>query len=81
MELGSNQAVKLAAESGVGVGVVSRFGIGAEVKAGLLKVLQVVDWECIRPLTLVYLKEKRLSPAQNAFLEILDKEHPLPSMG
>ena len=81
MELGSNQAVKLAAESGVGVGVVSRFGIGAEVKAGLLKVLQVTDWECIRPLTLVYLKEKRLSPAQNAFLEILETEHPLPSMG
>lgn len=81
MELGSNQAVKLAAESGVGVGVVSRFGIGAEVKAGLLKALQVKDWECIRPLTLVYLKEKRLSPAQNAFLEILETERPLPSLG
>ena len=81
MEFGSNQAVKLAAESGVGVGVVSRFGIGAEVKAGLLKVIQVRDWECIRPLTLVYLKEKRLSPAQKAFLEILETEHPLPSMG
>ena len=81
MELGSNQAVKLAAESGVGVGVVSRFGIGAEVKAGLLKVIQAKNWECIRPLTLVYLKEKRLSPAQNAFLEILETEHPLPSMG
>ena len=81
MELGSNQAVKLAAESGVGVGVVSRFGIGAEVKAGLLKPLQVKDWECIRPLTLVYLKEKRLSPAQNAFLEILETERPLPFYG
>ena len=78
MELGSNQAVKLAAQSGVGVGVISRFGIGAELKAELLTVLQVDGWSCTRPLTLVYLKEKRLSPAQRAFLHILETEHPLP---
>jgi DNA-binding transcriptional LysR family regulator len=79
IELGSNQAVKLAAEAGVGVGVISRFGIGAEVKAGLLRVLDVSDWSCRRPLTLVYLKEKHLSPAQRAFLHVLESEHPLPA--
>ena len=78
MELGSNQAVKLGAQSGVGVGVISRFGIVAELKAGLLAVLDVGGWSCARPLTLVYLKEKRLSPAQRAFLHILETEHPLP---
>lgn len=78
MELGSNQAVKLGAQSGVGVGVISRFGIVAELKAGLLTVLDVRGWSCTRPLTLVYLKEKRLSPAQRAFLHILETEHPLP---
>ena len=78
MELGSNQAVKLAAESGVGVGVISRLGIGAELKAGLLRVLSVDGWRCSRPLTLVYLKERKLSPAQRAFLQLLEKERPLP---
>lgn len=80
MELGSNQAVKLAAQSGVGVGVISRYGVGAEVKAGLLQVLAVTGWECTRPLNLVYLKEKHLSPAQRAFLHLLETEHPLPSL-
>ncbi len=80
IELGSNQAVKLAAEAGVGVGVISRFGIGAEVKAGLLQALDVEGWHCTRPLTLVYLREKRLSPAQREFLHLLEREHPLPSI-
>ena len=80
IELGSNQAVKLAAEAGVGVGVISRYGIGAEVKAGLLQVLEVEGWHCTRPLTLVYLREKHLSPAQRAFLHLLEMEHPLPSI-
>ncbi len=79
MELGSNQAVKLAAQAGVGVGVISRFGVVAEVKAGLLRVLEVEGWSCTRPLTLVYLKDRRLSPAQRAFLELLETEHPLPT--
>ncbi len=79
IELGSNQAVKLAAEAGVGVGVISRFGIGAEVKAGLLSVLDVEGWSCARPLTLVYLREKHLSAAQQEFLRILETERPLPT--
>ena len=79
IELGSNQAVKLAAEAGVGVGVVSRYAIGAEVKAGLLKALRVQGWHCARPLTLVYLRGKHLSPSQRAFLQLLEREHPLPS--
>jgi DNA-binding transcriptional LysR family regulator len=79
IELGSNQAVKLAAASGVGVGVVSRFGIGAEVGSGHLKVLEVEGWKCTRPLTLVYVKERHLSPAQRAFIQLLEQEHPLPA--
>ena len=62
IELGSNQAVKLAAEAGVGVGVISRYGIGAEMKAGLLQVLNVEGW--------------RLHPAPDSGL--LEGEAPLP---
>ena len=78
IELGSNQAVKLAAGAGVGVGVISSYGIVAELKAGLLQVLDVEGWHCVRPLTLVYLREKYLSPAQREFLRLLSAEHPLP---
>ena len=81
IELGSNQAVKLAAQAGVGVGVISRHGIGAETKAGLLVALDVEGWSCTRPLMLIYLKERRLSPAQRAFLELLETERPLPPAG
>ena len=77
MEMGSNQAVKVAAQAGVGVGVVSRYGIVAEVKAGLLRVLDVEGWSCSRPLTVAYLRE-HLSPAQSAFLHVLETEHPVP---
>ena len=80
IEMGSNQAVKLAAGAGIGVGVISRYGIGAEVKAGFLRVLDVDGWSCSRPLTLIYLRGKHLSPAQRAFLDFLEKEHPLPSI-
>ena len=79
IELGSNQTVKLAAQAGMGVGIVSRYGIGAEVKAGLLQVLEVEGWSCTRPLSVVYLKERRLSPAQREFLQLLETDHPLPS--
>ena len=78
IELGSNQAVKLAAQTGVGIGVISHLGIAAELKAELLCVLPVNGWRCTRPLTLAYLRERRLSPAQRAFLGLLESERPLP---
>ncbi len=76
LTLGSNQAIKQAAAAGGGVGVISRLGIVAEVKAGLLTALPVADWRCRRPLTLIYPKERRLSPTQQAFLEFLERERP-----
>ena len=71
LELGSNQAVKQAAGAGGGIGVISRLGIVAEVKAGMLTVLDVDGWVCRRTLTLVHPKDRYLSPAQRAFREFL----------
>jgi len=51
LELGSNQAVKQAASGGGGV--ISRLGVEAEVKAGMLSVLDVSGWDCRRPLTVI----------------------------
>jgi DNA-binding transcriptional LysR family regulator len=71
LELGSNQAVKQAAAGGGGVGVISRLGIEAEVKAGMLSVLDVSGWDCRRPLTVIYAKDRYLAPAQIAFRQFL----------
>ncbi len=76
LSLGSNQAVKQAAVAGGGIGVISRLGITAEVRAGMLTILQVENWDCRRPLILVRPKDRYLSPAQRAFLEFLETERP-----
>ena len=70
LELGSNQAVKQAA-SGGGGRVISRLGVEAEVKAGMLSVLDVSGWDCRRPLTVIYAKDRYLAPAQIAFRQFL----------
>ncbi|MEE2885301.1 MAG: selenium metabolism-associated LysR family transcriptional regulator [Chloroflexota bacterium] len=74
MELGSNEAVKRAVEAGLGIGLISEFGITSELGSGLIKILDVVDWKCTRPLTVFYRNDLRLSPAQNAFLQFLIQE-------
>jgi len=74
IELGSNQAIKQAATAGGGIGIISRLGITAELKAGMLVVLDVEGWECRRPLTLIQPKDRYLSPSQRAFREFLMAE-------
>ena len=62
-----------------GIGVISRLGITAEVRAGMLEILNVAGWNCRRPLILVRPKDRYLSPAQRAFLEFLEQERPAPA--
>ena len=50
LSLGSNQALKQAAMAGGGVAVISRMGVTAETRAGMLVILPVKDWDCRRPL-------------------------------
>lgn len=81
LEMGSNQAVKQAAAAGGGVGVISKLGVVAEVKAGMLTILDVKGWDCRRPLTLVHPKDRYLSPAQRAFRQFLIDHRPLETLG
>ena len=78
MELGSNQAVKGAVASGLGLGMLSRFGVVPDTLAGLITVLPVDGWECQRPLTVFFRDDKLLPSAQQAFLQFLREERPLP---
>ena len=74
IELGSNQAVKQAAAAGGGIGIISRLGITAELRAGMLTVLDVEGWDCRRTLTLIQPRDRYLSPSQRAFREFLMAE-------
>ena len=71
MTVGSNQAVKQATASGGGIGVISKLGVAAEIKAGLLTILDINEWSCQRPLFLVSHKNRPLSPSQKSFVDFL----------
>jgi DNA-binding transcriptional LysR family regulator len=80
MELGSNEAVKRAAAAGLGLGVLSKFGIVPDMAAGFIAVVPVEGWKCQRPLSVFYREDKHLPAAQRAFLDFLREEQPLPDM-
>jgi DNA-binding transcriptional LysR family regulator len=76
MELGSTAAVKQAVAAGLGISVVSIRAIGLEVEAGLLRTLQCPDMRLTREICFVHHKDKRMSRAATAFLQILKKAFP-----
>ena len=78
MELGSNEAVKRAVAADLGLGMVSKFAVLPDTKAGMIVVVPIDGWLCERPLTLFYRDDKHLPSAQRAFLEFLQEEKPLP---
>ncbi len=80
MELGSNEAVKRAVAAGLGLGMISNFGVTPDTAAGMIVVLPVEDWRCERPLTVFYRDDKHLPAAQREFLRFLQEERPLPNL-
>ena len=74
MELGSPEAVKQAVAAGLGLAIVSEHSVSWEVAAGRLAVLKVGGLTLQRQLYLAYLKDKPMSPAARAFLELVEEE-------
>jgi DNA-binding transcriptional LysR family regulator len=70
MELGSNEAVKHAVTAGLGIAVLSRFAVQVELRAGTLCEVPVRGWDCRRPLSIIYRRDRKLTPCELAFLEI-----------
>ncbi len=68
MELGSREAIKGAVEAGLGIAIVSRSTIIKELKLEDLVAVRI-EPPLIRPLTLVYAREKFRSRLLQAFLE------------
>jgi DNA-binding transcriptional LysR family regulator len=71
IELGSTEAIKQAVRAGLGLAFVSEHAIKLELAAGLLRRVPLVDFKLTRPLFIVYPKQKRVSKAAHAFLELL----------
>jgi LysR family transcriptional regulator, low CO2-responsive transcriptional regulator len=71
MELESAELIKRFAAAGVGVGFLARSNTMAESAAGLLGVVELEDVRIARDLVLVYRRDKSLSRAAQAFIEIM----------
>ncbi|GAA5037714.1 transcriptional regulator [Marivirga lumbricoides] len=74
MELTSNEAVKQAVIAGLGYSVLPLIGIKNEVINGDLHVIPVKEFPIKSTWRLIWLKNKKFSPAASAFLHYLEKE-------
>jgi DNA-binding transcriptional LysR family regulator len=70
MELDSSELLKRFVAAGVGVGFLARSNTIADRKAGTLGVVNLAEVRIERDLALVHRKDKLLSRAANAFIEI-----------
>ena len=73
MELDSSELLKRFVAAGVGVGFIARSNVAVEVKAGTLAALALADATVRRDLALVFRKDKALSRAALAFIDIAVK--------
>jgi LysR family transcriptional regulator, putative pyruvate carboxylase regulator len=68
MELGSNDAIKQATIAGLGVAVLPKLIMMAELRLGLLRIIPLAGFPLRRSWCLVYPKNKHLTPVIQAFL-------------
>jgi len=70
MELDSSELLKRFVAAGVGVGFIARSNVQNDVRAGVLSAIPIADARLRRDLALVFRKDKALSRAALAFIEI-----------
>ena len=73
MELDSSELLKRFVAADVGVGFIARSNVMEDVKAGVLAAIPMADGSLRRDLALVFRKDKALSRAALAFMEIAVK--------
>lgn len=71
IELGSNEAVKRAVSAGLGIGVLSTHTVAIDRSAGAVVSLNCRDWVCDRQFWLIHRKDRTLTRAGLAFVELL----------
>jgi LysR family transcriptional regulator, transcriptional activator of the cysJI operon len=70
MEIENPESVKKAVQSGLGIAFISAFAVETELKARTLVAVNIRNLEIRRELKIVYRKDKHLSRAAQAFIEI-----------
>jgi DNA-binding transcriptional LysR family regulator len=70
MELESSELLKRLIGAGIGIGFLPITNVAADVSAGLLKTMKVEGMRVQRELALVFRKDKTLTRAAHAFLEV-----------
>jgi LysR family transcriptional regulator, low CO2-responsive transcriptional regulator len=73
MELDSSELLKRFVAAGVGVGFIARSNVGEDVRARFLAAVTIADAQIRRDLALVFRKDKALSRAALAFIDIAVK--------
>ncbi len=73
MELDSSELLKRFVAAGMGVGFIARSNVREDVRAGVLAAISMADAHMRRDLALVFRKDKALSRAALAFIEIAKK--------
>lgn len=73
MELDSSELLKRFVAAGVGVGFIARSNVQEDVRSGALAAISMADTHMRRDLALVFRKDKALSRAALAFIEIAKK--------
>ena len=73
MELDASELLKRFVAVDVGVGFISRSNVAEDVLAGLLKAVPLSDAQIRRDVALVFRKDKSLSRAALAFIDIAVK--------
>lgn len=74
MELTSNEAVKQAVLAGLGYSIMPLIGIKTELDTHLLKIIPVKGFPIQSKWSLIWLKDKKLSIAAQAYIEYIKKE-------
>lgn len=73
LELNSLEAIKRAVTVGLGVSFVSKHSVKHEIEVGMLRRVELTDFELTRTLYLVYIRGKKLSKASQAFIDLITK--------
>ena len=74
MELGSNEAIKLAVAGGLGIAVISAHTLALERNSDELSILDVAGFPIRRQWYVAYPADKRLTVVSSAFLDFLKQE-------
>ena len=67
MQMPGTEGVKRAVEAGLGIGIVSRYAVEAEIATGVLRSLPIAGFSLTRPVSMVYRSQKYFSPVGERF--------------